>query len=198
MNESSETARVQSESGFTLIELIIASAMSVVVMGAAVAMLISALQMQPKLTHSADQVGVARVASERIVNELRQGSTVYTKTPTTLSFLTFVHASPCTATPSTAATAISCRVTYTCSTGTCVRSVTNADGTGTPRTTTVVTGASSSEVFCYMPSTTVGKCGTSSGTPTYVGIKLVLPASSGGSPTTLEDGATLRGATLTN
>jgi prepilin-type N-terminal cleavage/methylation domain-containing protein len=189
-----------SEHGFTLIELLVASAMSVIIVGAAVTMLITAMRDQPKFTDRANQVGEARTVSERMVTELRQGVKVETRERSKVVFLTYVHATTCTSAPKGTAKAIQCRVTYNCATsGTCTRSILNANGSGTARTTTLVAGISNpTEVFCYMPSTETGKCGTAKSTEasTYVGIKLQLPDAEKKVTTTLENGATLRNATL--
>jgi prepilin-type N-terminal cleavage/methylation domain-containing protein len=189
-----------SEHGFTLIELLVASAMSVIIVGAAVTMLITAMRDQPKFTERANQVGEARTVSEDMVTELRQGVKVETPERSKVVFLTYVHATSCSSAPKSTVKAIQCRVTYNCSaSGTCTRSILNANGSGTARTTTLVTGiANPTEVFCYMPSTEAGRCGTAKSTEasTYVGIKLQLPDAENESTTTLENGATLRNATL--
>ncbi len=188
------------EGGFTLIELLVASAMSVIIVGAAVSMLITAMKDQPKITSQADQVGQARNVSERMVTELRQGLKVESKEANKIVFLTYVHAASCTSAPSGSARAIECRVTYNCAaSGVCTRSVLNPNGSGTARTATLVQGiVNPTTVFCYMPSTEgSGKCGTASSTeaPTYVGIKLRF-AGTNTNAMTIEDGATLRNATL--
>lgn len=188
------------ESGFTLVELLVASAMSLVLVAAACAMLISAVRNQPKITERADQVGKARTASEQMVTELRQGVKLETRERGKVVFLTYVHATSCTGAPSRSAKAIECRVTYTCATtGTCTKSVLNKDGSGVARTTELATGvANPTEVFCFMPSTESGKCGTAktSEASTYVGIKLQYKNAEEQTVTTLENGATLHNATL--
>jgi prepilin-type N-terminal cleavage/methylation domain-containing protein len=187
--------------GLTLIELVVASAMSVVIVAAAMSMLISAVRSQPKITERADLVGEARTVSEQMVTELRQGLKVETREKSKVIFVTYVHTTACTSAPSASAKPIACRVTYSCATsGTCTKSVLNADGSGTARTTTLVEGiANPTEVFCYMPSTEAGKCGTAKSTEpsTYVGIKLQFANAENKISTTLENGATLRNATLT-
>jgi Tfp pilus assembly protein PilW len=188
------------ESGLTLVELLVASVMSLVIVGAAMTMLISSVRDQPRITERADQVGEARTVSEGMLTELRQGVKLETRERNKVVFVTYVHASSCTGAPSSAAKAIQCRVTYNCAaTGTCTRSVLNADGSGTARTTTLVTGISDpTEVFCYLPSTEAGRCGTAktTETSTYVGIKLQFPNAENRTTTTLENGATLHNATL--
>ncbi|HVV89816.1 MAG TPA: prepilin-type N-terminal cleavage/methylation domain-containing protein [Solirubrobacterales bacterium] len=188
LHRAGRVAAPDDEKGFTLVELLVASTMSLILVAAACAMLISAVRDQPKITERADQVGQARTVSERMVTELRQGVELITKEPSKVVFLTYVHASTCTE-ASGGSTKEECRVTYNCTTsGTCTRSVLNADGTGTARTTTLVTGLSNpTEVFSYLPSTEE---------PTYVGIELQFPDAEKKTTTTLENGATLRNATL--
>jgi prepilin-type N-terminal cleavage/methylation domain-containing protein len=191
--------RLGDQRGMTLIELLVASAMSVVICGAAVALLISSVRNQPKITETADQVGKASRASEQMITELRQGVKLETREKAKVVFVTYVHTTSCSTAPTATANPIQCRVTYTCATtGTCTKSVVNANGTGTALTSTLVTGLSNpTEVFCFMPSTEAGKCGTaSSEASTYVGIKLQFPNTGSKTVTTLENGATLRNATL--
>jgi len=193
--------RIKSQEGFTLIELLVASAMSVVVVGAAMTMLVTALKDQPKISERADQVGQARTVNEQMVTQLRQGLKVETKEKSKVVFVTYVRASACTSAPSASAKPIPCRVTYSCvaSGGKCTKSVLNVDGSGTALTTILVEGISNpTEVFCYMPSTEAGKCGTANAeATTYVGVKLQFKNKEGKVSTTLENGATLRNATLT-
>ncbi len=185
MKKTIQIPPLSSADGLTLIELLVASAMGVVIAGAAITLLITSLHQQPRITGQAEQVGEARVAMDRIVRDLRQGSGV-SETPTAkkLILTTYVHATSCTAAPSATATAIKCRVTYECSSGTCTRRVATTTGPATEGTAvTLISGLSSNEIFSYSPSATA---------PTYIGVKLVLPASSGSNTTTLEDGAALR------
>jgi prepilin-type N-terminal cleavage/methylation domain-containing protein len=194
------TENISDDRGFTLIELVIATTMALVVVAGAMSMLVFALKNQPKVSEGADQVAKARAVSERMAQELRQGVKIETREASKVVFLTYVHTTACTTAASTSAGAIQCRVTYTCATtGTCTRSVLNADGSGTALTSTLVTGVSNpTEVFCYMPSTEAGKCGAAKSTEasTYVGIKLQLPAAGKSAAVTLENGATLHNATL--
>jgi len=193
--------RVRSdEHGFTLVELLVASAMSLVIVGAALSMLIVSVRDQPKVTSRADQAGRASTVSEQMVTELRQGVKVESVEASKVVFVTYVHSPACTSAQNPASPARQCRVTFSCATtGTCTRSVLNADGSGTARVSTLVTGISNpTEVFCYMPSSETGKCGTakSAAGTTFVGIKLQFSNTEKRTTTTLENGATLRNATL--
>jgi type II secretory pathway pseudopilin PulG len=185
MNRDAETPLADSESGFTMIELLVAMAMMIVITGAAVAMLVSAMQNQPKITSKADQIGDARVALERIVNEIRQGSAITTQTAEKLTLSTYIRAATCTSAPTAGAAAILCPVTYECAqeasktTFACTRQVSTATATS------FVSKLNSKEVFTYVPTVS----------PTYVGVKISLPATSGSSSTVLEGGAALRNST---
>jgi Tfp pilus assembly protein PilW len=186
MKDTPQSPLLSAADGFTLIELIIAAAMGVAVTAAAVSLLITALHQQPRITDQADAVGEARVAMDRIIRDVRQGSTVVaTPTAEKMTLTTYIHATSCTAAPSASAVAIQCKVMYECKSGTCTRRVTT-NGVATEGTAaTLVSGLSSNEVFSYSPSATA---------PTYIGVKLALPASKGSNTTTLEDGAALRNA----
>src|SRR6201989_1855442 len=63
----------QPDDGLTLIEMIVAMSMAIVITGAAVAMMVSALNRQPDLTERGDKVSDASVAVEKLVREIRQG-----------------------------------------------------------------------------------------------------------------------------
>jgi len=175
-----------SEAGLTLIELLVAAAMGVVLMGGVVTVLIGAVRSQPRLSQSAGNVQTARFALDRMTRELRNGISVAEAKTTTVSFETYVRHSSCGSSTLLAATSpsIKCQVRYTCESGACKRTETQPGVLtgGTP--VTVVKGLSSATGFSY-PS------------PTYVKVTLVIPSTGGGSDaTTVSDGASLRNATL--
>jgi type II secretory pathway pseudopilin PulG len=176
------------EEGFTLVELLVASSMGVVVMGAVVLLVIGAVRGQPKITEQAEAVRTARWALERLTREIRNGSTVTKALPSEVSFQTYVRRATCggTATPASATPAIKCQVTYACTTTACSRREA-APGVvgGTPKQ--IFSGIESSQVFTYAPAAPP---------ITYVKITLRLPGPSGGDPLTVSSGASLRIATL--
>jgi hypothetical protein len=149
-----------------------------VVMGAGVMMFTAAIGSQPKQSARLDKVQDARTTSERIVRELRQGSDAPTATSSQLSIETYCGggASPC-------------RVTYTCTAGTCTRVEAQPDGTSPGPATAVVSGLSNTIVFSYSPS---------SSAPRWVGITLQFPAEGGDDAITVEDGAALRNSAPTS
>jgi len=169
------------DEGFTLTELLVAMTIGVVVLGAGVLMFTAAISSQPKASARAAKVQQARTTSERIVRELRQGSGVPTATSAQLSILTYVHSAVCGG--SYAINSIPCRVTYTCTAGTCTRVEAQPDGTNPGAASQVVSGLSNSIFFSYSPN---------SSAPNWVGITLEFPADGGDDAITIEDGAALR------
>jgi type II secretory pathway pseudopilin PulG len=190
------------EAGMTLIELLVAMIMGIIVVGGATAMLISAVRAHPKQQQQAESVDTARFELERMTRELRNGVSITSTSPSSVSFVARVRRTACGgAVPtSTATPAIQCQIVYTCTTTSCSRVEREVGATtgGTP--TTIVTGIDTSEVFCFVPSanTDPTECGAAkSGTaPTYVGVTLEVPNPSGSGRLTVTDGASLRGATL--
>jgi Tfp pilus assembly protein PilW len=179
------------EAGLTLIELLVASAMGVVLMGAVVPLIIAPLRSQPKIRQSADDVRTARFVTERLTRELREGVVVDKATASSVSFQTYVRHSTCGGTGTLASTvpAIKCEVTYTCSGTSCTR-LEAVPGVYTGTSQAIFTGLNnSSSVFTYSPNST---------SPTYVGIQIRIPAREGSAATTVTDGASLRNATLDN
>ncbi len=83
------------EAGLTLIELLVAAAMSVILVGAAGAMLISAVRNQPKLSKKTQNVTTARYVLERMTREIRNGIVVYSATGSKVAFKTRVRRSAC-------------------------------------------------------------------------------------------------------
>lgn len=177
----------EGEAGLTLVELLVAAGMSVVLVGAASSMLISAVRNQPQLNERSQKVTEVRWVQERMTKELRNGVRIDEAAPETVSFVTRVRTSVCggggTLESDTPAT--DCLVTYDCSSGTaCTRAEASPEaavGSGTPRT--LITGLASGAVFNYYPD---------SEEPTYVGIVLRIPNPSGTGQLTVSDGATLR------
>jgi Tfp pilus assembly protein PilW len=164
--------RLAGAEGFTLTELLIATIIGLMVMGTGVMMFTAAIGSQPKQSARLAKVQDARITSERLVRELRQGSAAPTATSSQLAIETYCGgaASPC-------------RVTYTCTAGTCTRVEAQPGGASPGPATTVVSGLSNAIVFTYSPS---------SSAPRWVGITLQFPAEGGDDAITVEDGAALR------
>jgi Tfp pilus assembly protein PilW len=179
---ASERLRDES-SGFTLVELLVASVVAMVVLGAAVMGFTATAHQEPRVDTAANAIAQARATVERIVRELRQASGVVpgtTPTASQLSIVTYVH-STCAGAGSTTAT--QCSVTYSCASGVCTRRVALLTGASPGPAVQVVSGLSSSNVF---------SCSPSCSAPTYIGVTLAFPDQTGGNAITLSDGADLR------
>lgn len=179
------------QAGLTLIELLVAAAMSVVLLGAVGSMLISAVRDQPRLSKRSQNITTARWVLERMTREIRNGIVVYEGTSSSVSFLASVRRTTCGGAAQTQASqpAIHCRITYVCSTTTCTRRETAPEVTTGGSLTTVVSGLNSSKVFNYSP--TVEE-------PTYIGVTLHIPNPGGSGDLTISDGASLRTLTFAN
>lgn len=177
------------EGGFTLVELLVASTMGVIVLGAVGSLVVSAMKTQPQISERAQTVSTARWVLERLTREIRNGVKVDKATASSVSFETYVRRSTCGGSGMLASTsaAIKCEVTYTCSTTACTR-IEAAPGvyTGTPRT--IFEGIGSSSVFSYVPNAAEA---------TYIKVTLTMPNPRGPAALTVSDGASLRNATLT-
>jgi prepilin-type N-terminal cleavage/methylation domain-containing protein len=173
------TDRIADERGFTLPELLVATALSMIVIGAGVTVFTASLASQARVQSQSAAIQQARTVMERMVRELRQGSSVPSATSSQLAVITYVRDATCgTTTPV-------CRVTYQCVTaGTCTRTVSRPDGTSPATPVRMLSGLSSPNVFTYTPPTTT--------TPASVAVTLSLPAKNGGNAITLTDSATLR------
>ncbi len=177
-----------SEVGLTLVEMLVAAAVGVLVLGAASMMLISVVRTQPKISDRAEDASTARWVMERMTREIRNGIAVQPgSSVSTLVFTALVRSGSCGGSTALAASssAIECKVTYSCNTTQCSRSETTPAATGSGTPVTIFTGTSSDKVFSYSP----GIEGAS-----FVGVTLRFPNPDGGGNFTISDGATLRGA----
>lgn len=170
------------ERGLTLIELLIASSIGLMVVGAALAMFMGGVRSEPKTAAKVAAIQEARVTLDRITRELRQGLSVASASPDELEVVTYVKATSCNGSP--ASTSIPCKVTYSCGGDACTRTVAEADGSvqGTP--TQVVDGLVSPNVFEV-------EAAEPDADPSYVGIDFVL-LSGDDDPVSLGDGVALR------
>lgn len=174
---------LSSEQGLTLIELLVAMTIFTIVIAGAVSLFTSVIRQEPALADRSNQVGLTRVALERAIREIRQGVSVETATGSQVSMRTYVKTT-CAGAPS--ATSVLCRVTLTCAGTTCSRTLANENGTSPRPAVTFARGINNpTSVFSYTGSP-----------PTYVGVKFVLPTKDGRGSLTLQDGASLRNATL--
>lgn len=194
----SRTDRRQPQAGITVVELLVASAMGVVLMGAVGSLVISAMRDQPRISQQAQTISTARWVLERLTREIRNGVKVDKATASEVSFETYVRHTTCGGTTLLASTEppIKCEVTYTCTMTSCSR-IEASPGvyTGTP--TPIFKGINSSNVFSYSPTPNVFSSPTpSTAVPTYIKVTLQMPNPSGPAALTVSDGASLRNATL--
>jgi type II secretory pathway pseudopilin PulG len=177
------------EAGITLVELLVASAMGVVLMGAVGSLVISAMRDQPKISEQAQTISTARWVLERLTREIRDGVKVDRATASEVSFETYVRHTTCGGTTplESSKPSIKCEVTYTCTTTSCSR-VEAGPGFYTGTATPIFKGINSNNVFSYQPEPPQA--------PTYVKVTLRMPNPSGPAALTVSDGASLRNATL--
>jgi Tfp pilus assembly protein PilV len=192
---------MRDQSGVTLIEMLVAALMSVIIVGAACAMLISAVRDQPALSRKAQNVTTARYQLERIVREIRNGVQLETTTAAEVRLVARVRRISCGGAIQTdpKAEPVECRITYRCSGKSCTRGEATLGGTPVGTTTVALSGIGSTNVFCFVPSKAADptQCGEADAeAPTYVGINLAVPNPEGPGLLTISDGATLRTATF--
>jgi type II secretory pathway pseudopilin PulG len=199
----SRLGALDGEAGMTLIELLVATIMGVIVVGGATAMLISAVRDQPKQQKQAENIDTARFELERMTREIRNGVSVTTSAPNSVSFVARLRRTEsCDGSVPTdpSAPMVQCQIVYSCTTSSCTRTERKVGQTSGGITQTIVTGIDSAEVFCFVPSTKedATECGSAqtSNSPTYVGITLNVPNPSGPGSLTVSDGSSLRSATL--
>jgi prepilin-type N-terminal cleavage/methylation domain-containing protein len=167
--------------GFTLPELLVATLIALIVTSAGLYVLEGAVRSQPRISQRAAKVQQGRTLVERITRELRQGESVTNASASGFKVLTYIDQVTCGGQPSTSANF--CQVTYACTSTACTRTLRNPNGTGTAAPQTVASGITGPNVFTYQPSSV---------NPSYLGVKLVYPASGGEDAVTLDDGVALR------
>jgi prepilin-type N-terminal cleavage/methylation domain-containing protein len=176
---------LREERGMTLVELLIATAMFLIVAATAMFVVLIVMQNQHRISDRTAAIQEGRVLEERFTRELRSGYGITTATSTQVSFITYVRRTACGSTTALASSspAIPCKVTYALSSGAITRTETNPAGTATPWTQTEASGLSNTDVFSYLPNAAA---------PGYVSVKLVFPAQGGNDAVTLVDGTDLR------
>jgi type II secretory pathway pseudopilin PulG len=182
--------RAAEEAGLTLIELLVAAAMSVVIVGATASMLISAVQSQPRISERAENISAARWVQERVTREIRNGVRVYHAEGSRVEFLARVRRTACGegVQEDPGKPAIQCRVGYTCVDGACSRRETDLGVTSGPETA-IVSGLSEDEVFSFEPPPPSPEATEEIA---YVGVTLNIPNPEGKGDLTVSDGAALR------
>ena len=187
-SQSRALPRLSGERGWTLVELLIGSVMTLAVVFAALPILDGAATTENRIQTSGTSIDDARNFSDRILADLRPAYDLSSYSPTGLTVSTYVRRTACgnNTVPAPDQAPIPCKVTYACSGGDCTRQEAPVSGAGGGPPVTMVRGLSEDDVFSY-PITT-------SDVPDFVGIKLVLPNQQGvgGNAIKLQDGTALR------
>jgi hypothetical protein len=191
--------RAADEAGLTLIELVVAATMSVVIVGAASSMLISAVKSQPKISKRAQNVSKARYVQERITREIRNGVVVkgIATDGSEIELEASVRRTACGsgAEDDPEQRAILCSITYSCSAGTCTRTEADPETEAGGPATKVVSGLAEDGVFYVEPSPSAEseeQRKEELEAANYVGVTLKLPDPEGPGELSVSDGATLR------
>lgn len=181
---------VDREAGFTMIELLVASAVGLVVIGTLVMVMTSVIRAQPAQQERAAQIQDARVMLERMVRELRQGKPVTgaTSNSAQVTVDSYTRAG-CNGGAPTALAQL-CRITYACTGGASTATCTRRAGTGP--VATALTGLESADVFSYGATTSPTCTLAATTTPGFVCLTLAYPAANGDEAVTFEDSAYLR------
>jgi hypothetical protein len=189
---------LREQRGLTLVELMVATTMTLMVLGAASYLMILAVHTQPAISDRSFDIQQGRTFEDRFTRELRASYKIEPNpapTASTLSFDTYVRSTTCGGAPQTdpAVPAIACRVTYTCSAGACYRAE-GPPSTGGGTAVKQVSGLDSSAgVFGTDPTSPPASPGTPlPNDPDYITIHLAFPAKGGAEPITLDDGVDLR------
>lgn len=180
------TRSLARDDGYTLPELLVSSVLLVALLAVMAATLTVIARSQPRIAERSTQLEQGRAMIERVTRELREGSDLQSPTATGLSLLTFVRTQQCgsgTQPISAASPAVRCRVSYTCTAGSCWRTEALPDGTNPGPAVRAVEGLKTTEVFEYWPSPNAAE---------HVSVTLEYPALEGGESVTLSDGAALR------
>ena len=119
--------RPRGDAGYTLPELLIATAVTLVLLGGALTVTVTGIRSEPRVSERSAEIQQARVLMDRVTRELRQGATVLEATTGHLRLITYVSSETCGGVA--ASTARSCMVTYDCAAGTCTRVESDAEGT---------------------------------------------------------------------
>ena len=177
----------RSESGFTLVELLVVCSVGLIVMFAAMKMFTAAAGSQAGNSSRASAVQQSRTSMYNLTRELRNGYGVVTAAPSKLVLLTYLQRSTCGG-PLVTTSTIQCRVTYKCisasgGTYSCYRAETAPNVAATVNGRQVTSGLSTPNVFTYAPTPQSSD---------YVAMTLTFPATEGDDAITLSDGSTLR------
>jgi Tfp pilus assembly protein PilE len=176
------------ERGFTLIELLWVATLTVLLVATMGMLVIVAARQQPRISDRAASIQEGRALVERFTREFREGVVIEQSpvpTASQITFRTYVRSTACGESTELAPDqpAILCRVTYSCSGGTCLRAENTLTGPATDEPVVLVEGLAGDEIFSYAPHVS---------NPESVGVRLAFPAEGGDDAVTISDGASLR------
>jgi type II secretory pathway pseudopilin PulG len=160
-------ARASGQTGFTLVELLVAMTLSIVVFTAIAGLLVDGLHDQTTLENRSYQLQQAEVAIQQLVRNLRQATNL-----TLVSSSSITYSEP--VATGSESVAFSCSAT----TDTCTQTIAGVQQTA-------VTDVTNTNIFTVTPSSN----------PTYIGISLSVSAT-GEKAVTVTDGTDLRNVTL--
>jgi prepilin-type N-terminal cleavage/methylation domain-containing protein len=140
------------QDGFTMTEVLLALMLGLMIVGAGAMMFTTAVRSQTGLGVRDQAIRQGRITMERLVREVRQGLSLDTAagdswSSQSLSIRTFVHSATCGGAPASAARI--CRVTYTCTAGSCTRVEADANTGAQGPPVPVVSGLATTSVFEY-------------------------------------------------
>ena len=171
--------RMLEESGITMLEMILASAMSLLVLGAALGILMLFARQQPRVSEHGQRVQEVRLALERMTKDLRQTYEVNSSSSTSIDVRTFKRTD-------SGEHAVQRRVVYDCYSGSCTRQEGPIEGTlGSQQP--LITDVTNTDIFSYEPDLV---------NPTFLRIKLRFDVKESpndpAGPKTLSEGVQLR------
>jgi hypothetical protein len=179
--------RLRCERGITLVEMLVAAAMTVAITVAALPVIDSAGCHEPQVSNKAAGIERARWFVERMKRDLRNTITYSgSVTSTSVTVNTYTRHNPCGSTTVEAPDLEPniCKLTYSCAGGTCTRQ--EQDVPGGPGNVgpvvTVVSGLADNNVFSYGPY----------GVWIVLNVRMSNPSGPGGDAVTLQDAVQLR------
>ncbi len=179
---SCRQGRLQNQSGISVVELTVASAMMLIALTAAGVGLQAMIRQQPRISEHGHRVQEVRVGLEQMTRTLRQTYAVNVSSSNSVEVLTYLKLSE--------GPAVQRRVLYHCYAGECT-SAEGPVGGSLGSAETIITGVTNTDIFSYQPDLV---------NPSFLQIKLSFDVkespSDPASPKTLSEGVQLRNTSL--
>ncbi len=177
--KKSRRGRLLDASGITMLEMLLASSLSLITLMAATSVLMLVTRQQPRVSEHGQRIQEVRVALERMTRDLRQTYLVNASSSTSIDVRTYkrsVQGQP----------AVQWRVVYNCYSGSCTRQegpIEDSLGLEQP----LITGVTNTDIFSYEPDLV---------NPSFLRIKLSFDVKESPNdpvgPKTLSEGVQLR------